>query len=198
MLGMTVYSLWANWAPTYLVHVHHLTPAEAAHYTWIVPISGYAGALLGGLISWQLVRAGRSPIAARKQACFVSTLFLVGTMAVPLAPSPALATLGMSLSYAWACAWSVNHYTLPIDLYGAGRAAFGGASLVFAYGVMQAVISRPLASAIERYGFAPVCFIFALLPLAGYALVHISIGDETPGSAGFDQSHVETKVTSTI
>src|ERR1700685_3651482 len=48
MLGMAVYSLWANWAPTYLVRVQHLTPPEASHYTWIVPISGYFGGLLGG------------------------------------------------------------------------------------------------------------------------------------------------------
>jgi ACS family hexuronate transporter-like MFS transporter len=198
MLGMTVYSLWANWAPTYLIHVHHLTPAEAAHYTWIVPISGYAGALLGGVISWQLIRKGRSPIAARKRACFVATLFLLGTAAVPLAPSPALATLGMSLSYAWACAWSVNHYTLPIDLYGAGRAAFGGASLVFAYGIMQAIISRPLADAIQNYGFAPVCFLFAILPIAGYAFVHMSVPDSSPGESSGIQSHIQAKVTSTI
>ena len=35
MFGMALYSLWANWAPTYLVHVQHLTPPQASHYTWI-------------------------------------------------------------------------------------------------------------------------------------------------------------------
>jgi ACS family hexuronate transporter-like MFS transporter len=172
VLGMALYSLWANWAPTFLIHVHHLTPPEAAHYTWIVPISGYFGGMLGGLLSWRFVRSGRSPIAARKLACFVAAALLMGTIAVPLAPTPALATLGMSLSYFLVCAWSVNHYTLPIDLYGAERAGFSVSALVFAYGVMQAVISRPLAQVIERYGFAPVCTTFAFLPILGYALVH--------------------------
>lgn len=179
MLGMTVYSLWANWAPTYLIRVHHLTPPQAAHYTWIVPISGYFGGLLGGLISWQFVRSGSTPVAARKRACLIATVFLLATAAVPFAPTPALATVGMSLSYFWVCAWSVNHYTLPIDLYGASRAAFGGAALVFAYGVMQAVISRPLAEVIENFGFVPVCLLFAVLPLAGYFLVHMRVGDES-------------------
>ena len=174
MLGMTVYSLWSNWAPTYLVRVQHLTPPQASHYTWIVPISGYFGGLLGGVISWRLVLSGHTPIAARKRACLISAVLLLGTMAVPLAPNPALATLGMSLSFFWVCAWSVNHYTLPIDLYGAGRAAFGGAALVFAYGVMQSVVSPPLAAMIKNFGFAPVCFTFALLPIAGYFLVHVS------------------------
>jgi MFS transporter, ACS family, hexuronate transporter len=179
MLGMTVYSLWANWAPTYLVRVHHLTPPQASHFTWIVPLAGYLGALLGGAISWQLVRSGRTPVAARKRASLISTLFVLATMAVPLLPNPALATAGMSFSFFWVCAWSVNHYTLPIDIYGAGRAAFGGASLVFAYGVMQSFISRPLASVIEQYGFGPVCFAFAWLPIAGYLLVHLLVPDDS-------------------
>jgi len=179
MLGMTVYSLWANWAPTFLVRVHHLTPPQASHFTWMVPLAGYFGALLGGAISWRLVRSGRTPVAARKRASLISTLFVLATMAVPLLPNPALATAGMSFSFFWVCAWSVNHYTLPIDIYGAGRAAFGGASLVFAYGVMQSFISRPLAAVIEQYGFGMVCFAFAWLPIAGYLLVHLFIPDHS-------------------
>jgi MFS transporter, ACS family, aldohexuronate transporter len=196
MLGMTVYSLWANWAPTYLIRVHHLTPPQAAHYTWIVPLSGYLGGLLGGLISWQFVRSGRTPIAARKRACLIATLFLLGTVLVPLAPNPALATLGMSLSYFWVCAWSVNHYTLPIDLYGAGRAAFSASALVFAYGLMQAVISRPLGTVIENFGFGPVCVVFAALPLAGYALVHSRISDESRIDPAGLQSQITDRIPS--
>lgn len=197
MLGMTVYSLWTNWTPTYLVRTQHLTPEQASHYTWIVPISGYFGAVLGGVISWRLVLSGDTPIAARKRACLISALFLLGTMAVPLARTPALATLGMSLSYFWVCAWSTNHYTLPIDIYGASRAAFGGASLVFAYGVMQSIISRPLADVIEHFGFAPVCFTFAILPIAGYFLVHLLIRDGSSQDPGARQSQVTEKATST-
>lgn len=197
MLGMTVYSLWANWAPTFLVRVHHLTPREASHYTWIVPMAGYLGGLLGGAISWLLVRTGRSPVGARKRASLVSTALALVTFAVPLLPGPALATAGMSLSFFSICAWSVNHYTLPIDIYGASKAAFGGASLVFAYGVMQSCVSRPLASVIERYGFAPVCFVFAFLPLAAYLLVHVLIADSSD-SQGFLQSQLAQTVRGTV
>jgi len=197
MLGMTVYSLWANWAPTYLIRVHHLTPQQAAHYTWMVPISGYFGGLLGGVLSWRFVRSGRTPIAARKLACLISSVFLIGTVAVPLTPTPALATLGMSLSYFWVCAWSVNHYTLPIDLYGAGRAAFSAGSLVFAYGVMQSVISRPLAAVIETFGFGPVCLTFAILPIAGYVLVHVLIRNESNIEPAAGQSQITENIVGT-
>ncbi len=197
MLGMTVYTLWSNWAPTYLIRVHHLTPPQASHYTWIVPLTGYLGALLGGAISWRLVRSGHTPIRARKRACLISAVFLLATGAVPLMPNPALATVGMSFSFFWVCAWSVNHYTLPIDIYGAGRAAFGGASLVFAYGVMQSFVSRPLAAVIERYGFAAVSLSFAFLPLVSYLLVHFFIGDNSSVEPVFDQSQITHRVLST-
>jgi len=191
MLGMSLYSLWANWAPTYLVSVQHLTPQQASHYTWIVPVSGYFGGLLGGLISWRLILSGRTPIAARKRACLISAVLLIGTIVVPLAPNPALATLGMSLSFFWVCSWSVNHYTLPIDIYGASHAAFGGAALVFAYGVMQSIISRPLAAVIERFGFSPVCAVFAVLPIAGYCLVHFLIRN----GSSIDPAPLQSQIT---
>ncbi len=177
--SMTVYSLWTNWPPTYLIRTHHLTPPEAANYTWIVPFCGYFGAMLGGAISWRLIRSGMTPVAARKRACFMSCCFLLGTMAIPLLSTPALATAGMSFSYFWICAWSTNHYTLPIDIYGPDRAAFGIGSLIFAYGAMQTVVSRPVAQVVERYGFQPICLLFSLLPLASYLLVHLLIRDDT-------------------
>lgn len=198
MLGMTLYGLWANWAPTYLIRTQHLTPQQASEYTWIVPVAGCLGGFLGGAISWRLVRAGRTAIAARKRACLISALFLLGSMAVPLLPGPALATLGMSFSFFWACAWSVNQYALPIDMFGASRAAFGAAALVFAYGVMQSIISRPLAAVIERFGFTPVCLVFAVLPIAGYLLVHVVIRNESGVDPALGQSQLTTKATSTL
>ena len=179
-LTMTIYSLWTNWPPTYLVRVHNLTPQQASQYTPIVPICGYFGALLGGSLSWRLIRKGMTPIAARKRACLISAILLLGTMTIPYLPTPALATAGMSLSFFLICAWSANHYTLPIDLYGAGRAAFGVSSLIFAYGLMQFVVSRPVGQIVERYGFRPLCFTFAFLPIISYFLVHHLIRDETP------------------
>ena len=177
-LSMTIYSLWTNWSPTYLVHVHHLTPPEAAQYTPIVPIAGYFGAMAGGSLSWRLIDRGMTAIAAHKRACLIAAILLLGTMTIPFLPTPALATAGMSISYFLICVWSTNHYTLPIDIYGAGRAAFAIGGLIFAYGAMQSVVSRPMGTIIEKYGFQPICFAVALLPLLSYILVHFLIPDD--------------------
>ena len=171
-LGMTVYSLWTNWAPPYLVRVHHLTPPQAARYTWAVPVAAWLGAFAGGSLSWRWIRGGLGAVAARKRACLVGSALAVVTAAVPLAPTPLWATVAMSASLFVVAAWSTNLYTIPVDLYGAGRAAFGVSALVFSYGVMQALVSKPLGAGIERYGFAPVCVGLAALPLAGTLLVY--------------------------
>jgi hypothetical protein len=42
---------------------------------------------------------------------------------------------------------------------------------------MQLLISSPLASIIQQYGFKPVCFAFAFLPLCSWILVHLLIPD---------------------
>lgn len=170
-VSMTLYSLWTNWTPTYLVHLG-LTPPQAANYSWVVPIFGYVGAFLGGSLSWRLIRRGASPVDARKRVCLWAAFASLATAALPLTRDPLLATVGMSFSFFAIGAWSTNLYTLPIDLFGAARSGFGIAALVFAYGAMQAAISGPLAKVIDVYGFPPVCITFAVLPLIAYAIVH--------------------------
>lgn len=170
-LSMTIYSLWTNWSPTYLVRVHHLAPPLAANYSWAVPLFGYVGAFAGGSLSWRFVRRGDSPVSARKRVCLLAALASLSTAVIPLLPTPLLATIGMSFSFFAIGAWSTNLYTIPIDIFGAAKAGFGVAALVFAYGAMQAIVSKPLGAVIERYGFQPVCVFFAILPLTAYFLL---------------------------
>jgi ACS family hexuronate transporter-like MFS transporter len=177
-LGMTVYSLWTNWAPTYLIRTYHLTPPQAASYTWLIPLSAYFGAFAGGSLSFWWIRRGVAPVAARRRACLVSATAALVTAALPWASTAALATAGISASFFLVTAWSTNLYTIPVDLYGAGRAAFGVSALVFAYGAMQAVVSRPLGVIIERFGFTPVTLVVAFLPLLSCGLLYGWRGSE--------------------
>jgi hypothetical protein len=43
---------------------------------------------------------------------------------------------------------------------------------------MQTIVSRPVAQIIEKYGFQSICFVFSLLPIASYLLVHLLIRDD--------------------
>lgn len=177
-LSMTLYSLWTNWSPTYLVQLG-LKPQQASHYSWAIPLCGYIGGFIGGSLSWRFIRAGDTPVRARKKVCLLAAVACLATALVPLFRTPLLATVGMSFSFFSVAAWSTNLYTLPVDIYGAARAGFGVSALVCAYGIMQAVISRPVGFVLEHWhnGFLPFCLLFSVLPLIAYAIVHRTIRD---------------------
>jgi hypothetical protein len=64
---------------------------------------------------------------------------------------------------------------MPIDFFGAGRAAFGVAALTMAYGLMQAFVSPLIGVMIHRFGFAGVCAMFSVLPLAAVGVLRAAV-----------------------
>jgi hypothetical protein len=72
----------------------------------------------------------------------------------------------ISLSIFAVSAFSVNMYTLPLDVFGGTRAAFAVSILVASYGAVQAVLSPAFGKIIDLYGYAPLATLAALTPLA--------------------------------
>ncbi len=171
VLSMTVYTLWSNWTTVYLVEVHHLPLAATASRAAIPPLFFNLGGLAGGWLSLRWMRAGVAALTARRRACVLSAAAMLATAAVPFAPGAGLATAGICFSAFWAAAMSVNLYTMPLDVWGAGRAAFAVSMLTGAYGAMQAVFSPAAGALIDRFGFPPVCAAVAVMPLAACAVL---------------------------
>jgi MFS transporter, ACS family, hexuronate transporter len=166
VLSMTVYTLWSNWTTVYLVEAHKLPLAATAGYAAVPPLFFNLGGLAGGWLSLRSMRAGVPALTARLRVCVLSAVAMLATAAVPLAPSPWFATAAICFSAFWAAAMSVNLYTMPLDVWGSGRAAFAVSMLTGAYGAMQAVFSPAAGALIDRVGFTPVCMAVAALPLA--------------------------------
>jgi ACS family hexuronate transporter-like MFS transporter len=171
ILSMTVYTLWSNWTTVYLVREHGLALSETRWLAALPAVFFNLGGLLGGWLSLRWMRVGMPAVPARLRAALVSALALVATAAVPLTPTAAWATASICFSAFWSSAMSVNLYTIPLDLWGAGRAAFAVSTLTAAYGAMQAVFSPVAGRVIDRWGFEPVCAVTAVLPLAGYLVL---------------------------
>ena len=170
-LSMIVYSLWTNWTTLYLVEVHRLTLVQAAWYAWVPPLFATVGGFAGGWLSLAWMRRGLAAIAARTRVCLAAGLLALATAAVPLAPSAALAVAGISLSIFAVAAFSVNMYTMPLDTFGGPRAAFAVSILVSSYGAVQALASPAIGAAVDAWGYAPVCAVAALAPLAAYGVL---------------------------
>ncbi|HSK10630.1 MAG TPA: MFS transporter [Vicinamibacterales bacterium] len=172
ILMMTVYSLWMNWTTVFLVSTHGLTQAQAnQRLAWIPPLFASLGGLAGGWLSMWYATRGGSLYGARLKASAISALFLTSTAAVPLAPGAGLATALISLSFFMAVAMSANIYAMPLDLFGARRAAFAVSVLTASYGLMQAVVSPLFGRLIDQVGFGPVCGLTGLLPLAALGVL---------------------------
>lgn len=175
LLSMTVYTLWSNWTTLYLVEVHGLKLAETAWPAAIPPVAANLGGLAGGYLSLRWMGAGLPALGARLRVCGWSAAALLGTALIPLTPNTVWATAGISLSFFFSSAWSVNLYTLPLDLYGSASAAFATSLLTGAYGVMQAGVSPLFGALADRYGFGPVCAAAAVCPLAAWLLLRAAM-----------------------
>jgi ACS family hexuronate transporter-like MFS transporter len=172
VFSMVLFSLWTNWTTLFLVGEYGLDQTEAnRRFAWIPPVFANLGGLFGGWAAYRLIRGGQVPESARVRICRWAGWALVATAAVPFLPAPALATAGISFSFFWTTAMSVNIYAMPLDLFGAGRAASAIAALTFAFGLMQTFVSPGIGALIDRYGFGPVCALGSVLPLAAVAVL---------------------------
>jgi ACS family hexuronate transporter-like MFS transporter len=175
MLYMTLYSLWTNWTTLYFVHARGMTSAEAnRNFAWIPPMFATLGGFAGGWLAFRLIRAGMPVLRARLRVCWIAATLALATAAIPFMPSNGLAAAAISLSFFACVAISTNVYSMPTDMFGAGRAAFGGAALTFAYGAMQMVISPLIGRIADQIGFDAVCMGVATLPLAAIVVLKLT------------------------
>ena len=170
-LSMVTYSLWSNWTTLYLVEVNRLTFIQAAYFAWLPPLAAMLGGFAGGWLSFRWAKRGMETVAARARVCLICALAGLVALAIPLAPNAAWASAGISLSILAVSAFSVNLYTMPLDVYEGARAAFAISLLVSAYGAMQAVASPALGAIIDRFGYVPVCAIASVTSLAAYGVL---------------------------
>ncbi|HJY07958.1 MAG TPA: hypothetical protein VJ323_16685, partial [Bryobacteraceae bacterium] len=118
------------------------------------------------------IARGMHEVPARLRVCLIMGLLALETVAVPFLPSPGLAAAGIALSYFFIAAGSTNLYTLPVDIYGAQRAAFAVSGLVASYGATTFVFNPLFGWTIERFHtYLPACALAGCLPLAGYFVI---------------------------
>ncbi len=176
VLLMAVYSLWVNWTTVFLVREHGLAQAEANyHFAWIPPIFATLGGLAGGWLTLRLSEGMDEVTPARMRTILLASLLLLGGIFVPWMPGPGWATALICLSFFACVASSVNIYAMPLDLFGAHRAAFAVSGLTAVYGALQGVFSPVAGRVVDAYGFAPVCVAAAVMPMASWGVLRAAL-----------------------
>lgn len=105
-----------TWFPTYLINSLGFSLLEVGIYGAIPGIAAFAGQLIGGYVSDELVRRGVSITKARKSCIVSGTLFstVIGLAAFTNSPVVALALL--SLSFAGVTFADGSIWALPADI----------------------------------------------------------------------------------
>jgi ACS family hexuronate transporter-like MFS transporter len=165
ILAMTVYSLWSNWVTYFLVTRYGMSQTAAnLRFAWIPPIFATLGGLFGGWLAQRLIRNGDEITFVRLRIALGASVFVFATALAPLAASPAVAIAAVCASLFFVTCQSVNYYSIPLDLFGADRAAFAISFLTGVFGLMQAFLSPQIGLWSDRAGWAPVCLAVAVLP----------------------------------
>jgi len=171
-LIMTGFTIWTNWTTQYLVQQVHLSERDAnTHYAWIPPLLATLGGFGSGLLSYRWIRQGIPAAEARMKGCWLAAAGMLVTAALPFSASPAFSTILISAAMFWTMSLQMNIHILPVDIFGEAFAASSVSILACSYGLMQIFVSPAIGSIVDRVGFAPVCGFFAILPLAGVALL---------------------------
>ena len=179
--AMTIFGLWTFWTTEFFVKTYSLSLAQTNYgFAWMPAAISVFGALFGAWLSRRLTLAGFTPENARRRAVFWMALGMTLTAAVPLMPSAGWAAALISFTYFCAQAQGVNFYTLPVDAYGQGRAAFAVSLLTMAFGVLNLIMSPLVGRIVTTHGFAPVCYVCAFCPLIGYAIITLTRRREAP------------------
>jgi MFS transporter, ACS family, hexuronate transporter len=176
LLLMPLYSLWTNWTTVYLVRERGLSATDAnLHFAWIPPILAMLGGISGGWFAMQSAHKGTPVQYARFNVCFWAALGLLLTAAIPVLPSAGWATAAIGLSFFCTLCISINIYAMALDLFGTAHASFVFSLLTASYGLMQTVISPLIGFWVDHHSFNAVCFLGALSPLCGVAILYGAI-----------------------
>ncbi len=175
VLTMPLYTLWANWTTAYLAVSFRLSEAEAnLSFAGWPPMFATAGALLGGWLTRVFSSTEEAVQSVRFRLSLVGALGVLITLVVPMAATPAAAAVGIGMSFFFTLWISVNIYAMATDMFGENHAGFVYSMLTSVYGLMAAVVSTQLGKLIDLYGFAPACYIGALLPGFGLLLLRLA------------------------
>jgi MFS transporter, ACS family, hexuronate transporter len=177
VLWMGLYLLWSAYATVYLNKVQHLTLQQTAWFAWIPPVASTLGAFLGGWLALRAIAKGRPPVPARLRVILISAIGVLATLFLPLAPNATWAIVIISVSFFWTLAGSVNIYVIPVDLFGPERAGFAISALVFAFGLLQFVVSPIIGHFAKADQWTTVVWMLSLPPLFAWALLRLTLGN---------------------
>lgn len=165
-IGPVMQFYW-YWIPSYLFSSRHLSLSQIGLVGWIPFLLGDFGGLSGGYAAAVLQRHGLSIERVRKITMYGSSLACLASLLVPRTKSMTIAFILIGGAMLADNFLSANMFASFTDLFSEqdlGRVTgFSGV----AAGLSGLLFPLLTGAIVDRYSYAPVFFMVALMPLAG-------------------------------
>jgi MFS transporter, ACS family, hexuronate transporter len=155
------------WIPSYLFSARHLSMSQTGLIGWIPFLLGDAGGFAGGWSAAWLQRRGFGIMRVRQITMYGSSILCVASLLVPITASTIGAFFLIGLAMFADNLLSANMFASMTDLFDedeVGRVTgFSGVASGLS-GLLFPLLTGVL---VDRFSYAPVFFLVALMPLAG-------------------------------
>ncbi|MDW5266231.1 MULTISPECIES: MFS transporter [Acidobacteriaceae] len=171
-IGPVMQFYW-YWIPSYLFSVRHLTMTQLGFLGWIPFLLGDVGGFAGGWSAGWLQRRNVSTYRVRQLTMYSSSILCIASLLVPHAASIAMAFLLIGVAMFADNFLSANMFGSMTDLFQEhelGRVTgFSGV----AAGLSGLLFPLLTGALVDRFSYAPVFFLVALMPLLGTVALFI-------------------------
>lgn len=162
-----VWWLFVSWLPIYLAETFDFDIKQIGIFAWVPFVGAALGSLIGGWLSGQLIKAGRSVDMARKLSVTLGGLIMAPCLvAAPFMTDPTAAVMVIaSVLFGFQVAIG-NIQTIPGDLFD-GRSVGSLAGVGGMAAVAGTLITTWLVPVMTQESFGPVfLLVAALVPLS--------------------------------
>lgn len=162
-----IWWLFVSWLPIYLAETFNFDIKQIGIFAWVPFVGAMIGSLLGGWLSGQLIKSGRSPGMARKITATLGGLVMAPCLiAAPQMTDPTAAVLviaGVLFGFQVAIG---NIQTIPGDLFD-GRSVGSLAGIGGMAAVAGTLITTWLVPVMTKVSYGPIfILVAALVPLS--------------------------------
>ncbi len=171
-----VVQFYLFWTPEYLYKSRGLTLAQIGLFAWVPFLFGDLGSIGGGWVAGQLLKHRFSLNAARFLTLYAGALFCLLSAGVVEAATAAMAI-------AFICMVLFGHTFLSANMFAAisdlvPKPAVGRVTGLtgIAGGLSGWLFPLLTGFLIDRFSYAPVFFVAAILPLTGVIVLHAIVG----------------------
>lgn len=179
LLATPVWWFYVFWLPDYLGQGRGLTLQQIGLFGWLPYVAVDFGKLLGGRMSDQLIRRGRSVALARKIVMGVAALSMAAGLLVVEAHSAALALAWVSLATFGFGIWSANVLALHADLFASSQVGAATGWTTAAASLGGAIFTWFTGRFVDSEGYGPVFLLAGSAPLFAFLILWFVVQEDS-------------------